>query len=86
MPYVRTENGLEKLEHDDPYFDPPAKTWQDIRDERDSKLVLSDHTQYNNAPFTAQQITDWATYRQDLRDVPQDWDDPTDDTWPDEPT
>jgi len=43
---------------------------EEIRQERDMLLFKSDWTQVADSPLTETQITSWATYRQDLRDVP----------------
>lgn len=54
-----------------------------LRFTRDGKLDTSDWTQmpdYNGSDKTA-----WATYRQALRDVPQQETFPTTVTWPEEP-
>jgi hypothetical protein len=59
--------------------------WKRIRRERDVILQNTDWTQLNNAPLTAEQVTAWATYRQDLRDLPQVFDDPDFVIWPDQP-
>ena len=37
---------------------------------RDSELLSSDFTQLADADLTAGEVTDWATYRQELRDLP----------------
>ena len=43
---------------------------QELRRERDQRLYASDWTQIPDAPLTAEQKAAWATYRQELRDVP----------------
>lgn len=43
---------------------------QRIRFWRDQQLGLSDWTQANDTPLTATKKTKWATYRQELRDLP----------------
>ena len=57
-----------------------------IRIERNKKLSASDWTQVADAPLTAQQVADWATYRQTLRDLPANTPDPKNFTWPAEPS
>lgn len=44
---------------------------QQTRVQRDCALRLSDWTQMPDAPLTEQQRAEWATYRQALRDWPQ---------------
>lgn len=40
-----------------------------LRMGRDELLKLTDFTQVADAPLTTQEVTDWATYRQALRDI-----------------
>ena len=40
---------------------------------RDSLLAQSDWTQLPDSPLTDAKKTEWATYRQALRDFPSDW-------------
>ena len=61
---------------------------------RDQKLRDSDWTQMADAPLTDAKKTEWATYRQSLRDVPSNNTSPSFDddgaltgvTWPTEPS
>lgn len=43
-----------------------------MRGERDIRLVACDWTQGVDSPLSAGDIALWATYRQELRDMPQD--------------
>jgi hypothetical protein len=45
-------------------------TWDNIRERRDNLLASSDHTQLPDYP--GDKIA-WATYRQELRDIPQNF-------------
>ena len=54
----------------------------EIRTERDAKLTESDWTQVADAPVDK---AAWATYRQSLRDIPQQAGFPTNVVWPVEP-
>jgi hypothetical protein len=49
---------------------------------RDQLLQASDWTQIPNSPLTAEQQAVWATYRQALRDVPQQTEFPLSIVWP----
>jgi hypothetical protein len=60
----------------------PEDVAEQVREERDEKLVSSDWTQVLDAPVGQ---TAWATYRQALRDVPQQDGFPLNVIWPDEP-
>lgn len=44
--------------------------WIAIRAKRDSLLAACDFTQLSDAPLLPSKVTEWATYRQDLRDIP----------------
>jgi len=59
-----------------------ALAWKAIRAERDRLLAASDWTQVADAPVDA---AAWATYRQQLRDLPQNYILPDDVEWPEEP-
>ena len=47
-----------------------------LRSRRDMLLAESDWTQFNDSPLTESKKTEWATYRQKLRDLPKDNPDP----------
>jgi hypothetical protein len=52
-----------------------------IRHQRDIKLNNSDWTQGNDSPLTAEKKSEWATYRQALRDITEQ-SDPFNIVWP----
>ena len=56
--------------------------WTSVRAKRDALLAASDWTQVADAPVDA---AAWATYRQQLRDVPQNYILPDEVEWPEEP-
>lgn len=56
--------------------------WDAVRLERDRRLAACDWTQVADAPVDA---ATWAAYRQELRDIPQTFDDPDQVVWPTEP-
>ena len=61
-----------------------TEQWKVIRSERDGKLFSCDWTQLDDVPLTAEQVQQWRTYRQALRDItPQP--DPFNITWPTPP-
>jgi hypothetical protein len=70
-------------------FDIPAEEtawqWYVVRTDRDQWLYGCDWTQIAGAPLDAADVTAWATYRQALRDVPDDQTDPYDISWPTPP-
>ena len=59
-----------------------ANSWDKLRSDRNSLLVFSDWTQFIDSPLDDETKDDWATYRQELRDLPDTTDDPGDPTWP----
>ena len=73
-----------------------SQQWEDARTEqqkfkqqstivlkqRNELLYLSDWTQIPNNPLTTEQQTAWATYRQELRDVPAQQGYPYNVVWP----
>jgi hypothetical protein len=56
-----------------------------VRAERDALLLACDWTQLPDSPLDTTPKANWATYRQDLRDVPELENFPNNFTWPTEP-
>ena len=73
---VSLEAGLAQAQDD---FD-----WQEVRSKRDSLLSGSDYVMMADYPL--EDKSDWEAYRQELRDIPQDYDDPDDVEYPNEPS
>lgn len=63
-----------------------AAKWAEVRNMRDSKLAVCDWTQLSDVALAAGKVTEWATYRQELRDLPATETDQYNITWPLEPT
>lgn len=61
-----------------------TEQWKVIRSERDGKLFSCDWTQLDDVPLTAEQVQQWRTYRQALRDITTQ-PDPFNITWPTPP-
>ena len=59
-----------------------AAAWEELRAERNAKLEASDWTQVPDAPVDQ---AAWATYRQELRDLPANTQDPREVVWPTPP-
>ena len=55
-----------------------------LRRDRNQKLKISDWTQGSDVPDAIK--TAWATYRQQLRDLPANTSDPNNPIWPTEPS
>jgi hypothetical protein len=65
----------------------PTRAWNDNdRNERNQKLSTSDWTQGEDSPLGSSKKTEWATYRQSLRDLPTSQANAEAITWPSEPS
>ncbi|TVK91721.1 hypothetical protein AYI72_22400 [Shewanella algae] len=64
----------------------PLVKWRDIKRRRDELLKETDHTQMPDSPMPAEKKTEFAAYRQALRDIPQAYSDPDAVVWPEKPT
>lgn len=58
---------------------PEVITWQRVRNIRNNLLNKSDYTQVPDFPGDREA---WASYRQELRDIPQTFDKPEQVVWP----
>ncbi len=61
------------------------EAWRKIRKERNQLLKDSDYIMFPDITISAEKKEEWETYRQVLRDIPQDYDSPDDVTYPDKP-
>ena len=59
-----------------------ASSWASLRTKRNELLVSSDWTQGADSPLDDEAKDAWATYRQELRNLPATTDDPVNPTWP----
>lgn len=59
--------------------------WRNIRNDRNYRLASSDWTRLDDAPLTPEQRTEWAAYRQALRDITTQAD-PFNIVWPVDPS
>lgn len=57
-------------------------SWNDIRARREGELARTDYTQMADWPGDKEV---WALYRQELRDIPQNFSDPNEVVWPTPP-
>lgn len=64
---------------------PDEVFWERLRGQRNFRLSSSDWSQLSDAPLTSTEKTAWATYRQELRDLPENTEDPKNVTWPLQP-
>ena len=56
-----------------------------FREERNALLASSDWTQLPDSPLSDTKKSEWATYRQQLRDLPSATTDPSSPSWPQKP-
>jgi hypothetical protein len=61
-------------------------TIQIFKGMRDALLASSDWTQAVDSPLSDAKKAEWATYRQQLRDLPANTTDPANPTWPTPPS
>ncbi len=61
-----------------------TQAWKCVRAIRDEEIAKTDWTQGSDVPTTLK--NKWSTYRQQLRDVPQNNTDPDNITWPTKPS
>ena len=61
------------------------EAWRKIRKKRNQLLKDSDYIMFPDITITAEKKEEWTTYRQVLRDIPQDYDSPDEVVYPDKP-
>lgn len=59
--------------------------WDVVRNRRNKLLTACDWTQLADTPLSTEQKTAWTTYRQELRNVPQQGVEPENVIWPTQP-
>lgn len=62
------------------------RAWTILRNRRNGYLTDSDWTQALDSPLSDSKKTEWATYRQTLRDLPSNTTDPASPNFPDKPS
>lgn len=63
----------------------PEVSWDLIRARRNSLLSKSDWTQVGDSPLSTELKQEWKDYRTALRNITEDFDEPGDVIWPEEP-
>jgi hypothetical protein len=63
-----------------------ARQWAQVRERRQQLLSACDWTQLADSHLSDEKKAAWSDYRQELRDIPEDFTDPTQVQWPDDPT
>jgi hypothetical protein len=59
--------------------------WASVRRKRTALLTACDWTQLADCQLSDQEKTAWTAYRQALRDIPEDFGDPNNVSWPAKP-
>jgi hypothetical protein len=59
--------------------------WVELRKMRTKALVESDWTQIRDVTLSEEKVNEWIAYRQALRDLPSNTEDPTNPVWPEAP-
>jgi hypothetical protein len=59
--------------------------WLALKAQREELLKACDWTQLEDSPLSAEDKASWATYRQSLRDIPQDYTEVESVVWPEQP-
>jgi hypothetical protein len=62
------------------------QAWTALRTERNRRLAASDWTQLVDSHLSQEKKDAWAAYRQELRDLPDETQDPAAPEWPLDPT
>ncbi len=60
--------------------------WNVIRQKRDLLISETDWTQVSDNQLAEEKKAEFIAYRQELRDIPQNFDDPDAVVWPEKPT
>jgi hypothetical protein len=64
-----------------------AQPWKELREERNRRIAQTDYLFTSDYPHATEEVKQaWLDYRQSLRDLPANTEDPSDPTWPQEPT
>jgi len=80
VPVLRSENEKQSLISQRDVY-----TLESLRSDRDDLLAASDWTQSPDSPLSDNKKAEWATYRQQLRDLPANTSDPANPSWPEKP-
>ena len=78
-------DGVAVAKTEDEKLAPLSEVWSELRNTRNIELSLSDWTQSADSPLSDSKKQEWATYRQQLRDMTSTTD-PRNPTWPTQPS
>lgn len=80
-----SQSEMDQIEAEESRGSNPEKLSADTRINRNARLESCDWTMLADAPLSVQQKTEWAEYRQLLREVPQQTEFPASVIWPEQP-
>lgn len=80
--YLKVTDALQVVEDEDQKQD---ELWKAMRAKRDSKLRDCDWTQLPDVKLSVKKLNAWKSYRQALRDLPAETEDPLNPEWPVKP-
>lgn len=64
-----------------------AQPWKELRADRNKRIAQTDYLFTSDYPHATEEVKQaWLDYRQSLRDLPANTEDPSNVTWPHEPT
>lgn len=63
----------------------PIVSFNMLREERDKLLAESDYTQIADVPFSDEKKLEWLMYRQELRDLPDEYEPTSTPSYPNKP-
>ncbi|END5526323.1 phage tail assembly chaperone [Vibrio vulnificus] len=63
-----------------------AEKWKHIRVQRDKYMSETDWTQFSDSPLTPEKKAEFIEYRNELRNIPQNYGKPDEVIWPEKPT
>jgi len=84
VPFTAEEEAARNAEEATWESEKPARAMVKLRTERNALLASSDWTQSPDSPLDDAKA-EWATYRQELRDLPASTEDPANPSWPEAP-
>ena len=79
------EEGIELVEDEEKSEAKVEAQWNELRVERNKRLTACDWTQMADCPLSSEAKADWAAHRQELRDLPENCEDPASPEWPEQP-
>jgi hypothetical protein len=81
--FIKIDDNLDIIIDEEGINQTIVEQWTWLREQRDKKLAACDWTvAVSDRPMTEEKLTEWLTYRQQLRDLPVNTTEPSNPTWP----